>query len=125
MTTDERPAPMTRAAVAEMSGRELDAAINFHLFGYSRTYDWPGASYPFADVTAYSTEEGPAFFAMLAAVRARDLYVEIVQSNRKDEWVVLLHPWGGESVAEARGDTLPLAFARAALMTTLGTEDET
>lgn len=87
-------------------------------------------------VPDYSTEEGPSFFAMLRAVRERgwtsiEMHVSFIDGEA--HWIVEIvcgrgpcelhgNPIEDAHGVEGRGDTLPLAFARAALAAALRME---
>lgn len=133
---------MTPGTVATMAGRELDKLVAERVFGISpRMVRAKGSTNTFEVQTdnaycqdgqcderelsiyfqalEYSTDPA-AFFALLERVRELGLYVETDQS-RDGAWIVRLQPWGGDVTAEARGATLPLAFARAAVAAMMDT----
>lgn len=111
------------AAVATMTGRELDAAVHERLFGRSlvTTVGIDAAGIEFREyrtpelydqIPHYSTNFA-ALKDMIEAVRAKGWGWEAQHSGRR---VWLSKGW--EQVL-GEGDTLPLAFARAAVLTTI------
>lgn len=130
------------SAVATMQGRELDAAIGSLLFELPRVEHHPigwlyndGRPDSFVagcwhQVPNYSTNPA-AFFAMVERVReagwhfiASDGGVDVLKSPQSEEFTVDLYrpdpeAFDGERSVQGHADTLPLAFARAALLTTI------
>lgn len=89
--------------------------------------DFAGLNYPrlfgftplaLGVVPDYSTEHDPAFFAMVEKVREAGWAVEMYANRKGDACVVVLVRCDPFHDVEASADTLPLAFARAALLTT-------
>ncbi len=139
-----------RAAVAGMSGRELDAAVCSFVFGIlpreirvkgstevvecqtdnPAVIDgiWTERELRNFQAPEYSTDLGPSFFAMISAVRQKGWWPTMELTSREEWTVDLTHL--GETLSKCRGsveasaDTLPLAFARAALLTTYSTTEE-
>ena len=130
------------SSVAAMEGRELDAAVARHVLGLPQEYwchhhgvvwepkhvrngiciedDCGKVVQPFGKPPEYSTSEGPSFFAMLHAVEEAGWVVCIrsglgwcsVELSKFDERGIRIGHI--QPPAEA---TLPLAMARAALLT--------
>lgn len=142
---------MTPDAVATMEGRELDAALHGRLFGREvrhvqgddwrtrvdvKNDKWEGEVED--QVPHYSTDPA-AFFAMVEKVRANgwmfiDMHVGFYDTETV--WTVCITCGRGPCElhgnkeddahsVEARWHTLPLAFARAALLTCLNTNGAT
>ena len=99
------------SSVAAMEGRELDKALHDKLFEECIKPCCEG------DIPWYSTSEGPSFFAMVKAVRENHWRPSILDEGGENPWgVILIHIPSGACV-DAEADALPLAFARAALLT--------
>ncbi len=117
---------LTREAIAALRGRELDAAVNYHLFGVKTTYDWPDAPCPFADVPCHTHPDCRGLAAMIAKARQSGWTCEMFEdlSPDGDDWLVRLTfcHGGMYSKREMGGSTLPEAFARALLLTTIPPE---
>lgn len=112
-------------AVATMQGRELDAAIAHWLFRRPAVYAWPDATFPFADIPAYSSDPA-AFFAMVEAVREKGWNYKMWDGGHKrSHKVELFFTENGDVARRALGEasTLPLAFARAAVSACLSDDD--
>lgn len=122
-------------AVATMQGRELDALIAEHLFGWrvgdissKRRAPAPALMGKLSEpkngpdkwlVCPHYTTDHAAFFAMVEAVRAKGWEVVNMRYYRSNRgWYVRLDDIKLRPVT-AIGDTLPLAFARAALQAIL------
>lgn len=105
-------------AVATLAGRELDAAVHYHLFGVKTTYDWPNAPCPFADVPCYSRGRDPSLFDVLAKLEADGWEVQISRAKRFwHVWVFKEDRTEEASVDVTLPNALNLALARAALLT--------
>lgn len=129
-------------SVATLSGRELDAAVHhfvagkpIHQIGSKEWNDleWVESSpRGYSIIPAYSTSEGESFFALIAAVRAKGwtfIDMQVGFYDTETVWTVCItcgrgpcelhgNPHDDAHSVEARADTLPLAFARASLLTT-------
>jgi hypothetical protein len=112
----------TREAVAGMQGWELDLFVQAFVFNDPDPEFYlvfGGESLPH-----YSTEEGPSFFAMVRKVRVAGWeVVNMCYYRSTNHWYVRLDDAKFRPVT-AIGDTLPLAFARAALLTTYAPEEK-
>ena len=113
-------------SVPTLAGRELDAAVHEFVMtrghvidrkGGIEFFDWSEMAVPPNYYTDFRHLE-----AMIAAVRAKGWWVRIseVLSGEMILWQVSLICAASGRVVVATGDTLPLAFARAALLTTYG-----
>lgn len=124
---------MKREDVERMSGRELDAMISERVLGipveWKDQFTHTGPVVPcvrqatYKEIPEYSVEEGLAFFAMIAAVREKGWWPTMELTSR-EVWTVNL-AYLAETLGKCPADvevdapTLPLAFSRAALLTTI------
>lgn len=109
---------MTAADIAKLTGRELDAAIHERLFGFAHDFPvcgWMVHGLPDAWQQTHPNCRGLA--AMIDKMRDRGWKFHIVEQDNGTILVIL----NGRSRVwpTAFGTTLPEAFARAALLTTL------
>lgn len=112
-------------AVAGLAGRELDAAVERFFYGRKeveehpigwlyRDYDESGFIAGHWHSIPFHSYEGPSFFAMLAKLRERGWTAEIWCASK---FTVTMF----NDIAQLPGieaPTLPLALARASLLTT-------
>lgn len=115
---------LTREAIGKLSGRELDAAVAHHVFKTPSVYAWPTATYPFAGIPKHSHPDCRGLAEMIA--KARENWWITIEETGTENWTVnLLEKKQGSRNArdiEGDGSTLPEAFARALLLTTIPPE---
>lgn len=111
--------PLTRETVCALSGRELDAVVSVHIFANDplpTDYD----SFRWGGTPQYTYDDYRGLAAMVDQAHASGWTAEI--DDFGDSWHVRLsHSVDGyyDRYEGANGDTLPTAFARALLLTTL------
>lgn len=112
-------------AVATMQGRELDGMVHQHLFGV-RSYpgavnknEWYCDQSDWMNPVPHYTTDPAAFFAMVEAVRAKCAGVDMAWGPDGDWHIWLALDASASRAVTATADTLPLAFARAALLACL------
>lgn len=112
------------STVATMQGRELDDAVHRHVMGNPYKQDWrfDGVNFDIVrESPRYSTDPA-AFFAMVETVRAKGWNYKMWDGGYvRSHKVELFFTENGDVARRVLGEanTLPLAFARAALLACL------
>lgn len=118
--------PLTPDTIAALSGRELDIAIAQHVFHIADVRQWDvdgdvlacvGPLWNRDYLFEYTHDDYRGLAAMVEKVRAAGWHIRM-QMTPYDKWYVVLCKGDNEPI-EAHGSTLPTAFARALLLTTL------
>ncbi len=113
---------LTRESIAALSGRDLDAAVHRHAFGV-RMWDrgpWNGhwCDKDGANAPEYTHPDCRGLAEMIAAARERGWKFRSIEQDDGSIAVILVQV-AGRAWLTGFGSTLPEAFARALLLTTL------